>query len=279
MMRARRGRRGAVFVPLLGLSLAFSLLPIIWMTFTSLKTAHAVFGAPGRLLPPVWTLSAYHIVLGDGHFVVYFANSLFVNVGASIATVGLATLAGYSFSRLRMKGKQGVMLAILATQMFPSAVLLIALYVIFRRLGMLDSYASLILSYVTLGLPFSVWMMRGFADAVPVDIEEAAMIDGCGRLQLLWRVVVPLMLPGMIAVALFSFLVGWNDLIWALTLTTSPSMRLIPPGFVATYVGQFQTYWNQLMAGSVLVSLPTIIIFTLLQKYLVQGITSGAVKG
>jgi multiple sugar transport system permease protein len=271
--------RWLVLAPLLGLSLAFSLLPIVWMVFTSFKSAHAVFGAPGRLLPAVWTLAAYRTVLGDGYFVVYFANSLFVNISASLITVALATLAGYSFARMRLRGRQALMLGILATQMFPSAVILIALYVVFRRLGLLDSYASLILSYVTLGLPFSVWMMRGFADAVPVDVEEAAMIDGCSRLEALWRVVVPMMLPGMIAVALFSFLVGWNDLVWALTLTTSPSMRLIPPGFVATYVGQFQTYWNQLMAGSVLVSLPTVIIFILLQKYLVQGISSGAVKG
>jgi len=276
---ARLRQKWLVLTPLLALSLAFTLLPVAWMVFTSFKTAHAVFGAPGRLLPPVWTLAAYRAVLSDSHFIVYFANSLFVNLSASIATVGLATLAGYSFSRLRIRGRQVMMLSILATQMFPSAVILIALYVIFRRLDLLDTYGSLILSYVTLGLPFSVWMMRGFAEAVPVDVEEAAMIDGCSRLQALLRVVVPMMLPGMIAVALFSFLVGWNDLIWALTLTTSPSMRLIPPGFVATYVGQFQTYWNQLMAGSVLVSLPTVIIFILLQKYLVQGISSGAVKG
>lgn len=283
MRRSRRKwrlkKKWLILTPLLALSLAFTLLPILWMLFTSFKTAHAVFGAPGRLLPPVWTLAAYHTVLSDPHFGIYFANSLFVNIAASIATVALATLAGYSFSRLRVRGRQAIMLAILATQMFPSAVILIALYVIFRRLGILDTYGSLILSYVTLALPFSVWMMRGFAEAVPVDVEEAAMIDGCSRLQALVRVVVPMMLPGMIAVALFSFLVGWNDLIWALTLMTSPGKRLIPPGFVATYVGQFQTYWNQLMAGSVLVSLPTVIIFILLQKYLVQGISSGAVKG
>lgn len=272
-------RKWLVLTPLIALSLAFSLLPVLWMVFTSFKTTHAVFGAPGRLLPPVWTLAAYRAVLGNGHFIVYFANSLLVNISASIATVALATLAGYSFSRIRMRGTQPIMLGILATQMFPSALILISLYVIFRHLGLLDTYASLILSYLVLGLPFSVWMMRGYAETVPVDVEEAAMIDGCNRLQALWQVVVPMMLPGMIAVALFSFLVGWNDLLWALTLTTSPAMRLIPPGFVATYVGQFQTYWNQLMAGSVLVSLPTVIIFILVQRYLVQGLSSGAVKG
>ncbi|MGH7190307.1 MAG: carbohydrate ABC transporter permease, partial [Acetobacteraceae bacterium] len=121
--------------------------------------------------------------------------------------------------------------------------------------------------------------MRGFVAAVPVDVEEAAMIDGCRRSGALIRVVVPMMLPGMIAVALFAFLSGWNDLVWALTLATSPAMRLIPPGFVLTYVGQFETYWNQLMAGSVMVSLPTILVFVFLQRYLVKGLTAGAVKG
>jgi len=171
------------------------------------------------------------------------------------------------------------MLGILAMQMFPSTVLLIALYVVFRELDLLNTYTALILSFVTHGLPFSIWMMRGFVDTVPVDVEEAAMIDGCGRLAALLRVVVPMMLPGMIAVGLFGFLAGWNDLVWALTLTTSPSMRLIPPGFVATYVGQFETYWNQLMAGSMMVSLPTMLVFAFLQRYLVQGLTAGAVKG
>lgn len=259
--------------------LAFALLPIVWMLFTSLKTRTEVFGAPGRLLPTVWTLAAYRNVLRTTPFLTYFSNSVIVNVAASLITVVLATLAGYSFSRFRIRGKSAIMLSILAMQMFPSTVLLIALYVAFRNLGLLNTYTALILSYITHGLPFSIWMMRGFTDAVPVDVEEAAMIDGCRRSTALLRVVVPMMMPGMVAVALFAFLSGWNDLVWALTLTTSPSMRLIPPGFVLTYVGQFETYWNQLMAGSVMVSLPTILVFTFLQRYLVQGLTAGAVKG
>ena len=259
--------------------LAFSLLPIVWMAFTSFKTRAEVFGAPGALLPRVWTLDAYRQVLASDYFLIYFKNSIIVNVAASLITVVLATLAGYSFSRFRIPGKAALMLFMLAMQMFPSTVLLIALYVVFRQLHMLNSYSALILSFITHGLPFSIWMMRGFVDAVPVDVEEAAMIDGCGRLAALLRVVVPMMLPGMIAVGLFGFLAGWNDLVWALTLTTSPSMRLIPPGFVATYVGQFETYWNQLMAGSMMVSLPTMIVFAFLQRYLVQGLTAGAVKG
>ncbi|MGH7160119.1 MAG: carbohydrate ABC transporter permease [Acetobacteraceae bacterium] len=258
---------------------AFALLPIVWMAFTSLKTKTDLFGAPGRLLPRVWTLTAYHDVLVNSAFPTYFANSVIVNVLASLITVVLATLAGYSFARFRIPGKSAIMLGILAMQMFPSTVLLIALYVVFRRLGLLDTYTALVLSYITHGLPFSIWMMRGFVAAVPVDVEEAAMIDGCRRSGALIRVVVPMMLPGMIAVALFAFLSGWNDLVWALTLATSPAMRLIPPGFVLTYVGQFETYWNQLMAGSVMVSLPTILVFVFLQRYLVKGLTAGAVKG
>jgi len=271
-------RRGTLWL-LTAVLLAFSLLPIVWMAFTSFKTRTAVFGAPGALLPRPWTLSAYRDVLASDYFLTYFKNSVIVNVAASLITVVLATLAGYSFSRFRIPYKSALMLGILAMQMFPSTVLLIALYVVFRELDLLNTYTALILSYVTHGLPFSIWMMRGFVDTVPVDVEEAAMIDGCGRLAALLRVVVPMMLPGMIAVGLFGFLTGWNDLVWALTLATSPSMRLIPPGFVETYVGQFETYWNQLMAGSMMVSLPTMLIFAFLQRYLVQGLTAGAVKG
>jgi len=230
-------------------------------------------------LPRIWALAAYRDVLAYSAFPTYFANSVIVNVTASLITVLLATLAGYSFSRFPIRGKSALMLGILAMQMFPSTVLLIALYVLFRRFDLLNTYTALILSYITHGLPFSVWMMRGFVDAVPIQIEEAAMIDGCRRSGALSRVVVPTMLPGMVAVALFAFLSGWNDLIWALTLTTSPAMRLIPPGFVLTYVGQFETYWNQLMAGSVMVSVPTILVFMFLQRYLVQGLTAAAVKG
>ncbi len=279
-MRRRRsiGFRIWIYVALAAL-LAFAVLPVLWMLSTSLKTRFDVFGSPGSLLPPHWTLNAYRLVLTDPHFLTYFANSLIVNVAASLVTVLLATIAGYSFSRFRFRGNQALLLFILATQMFPSAVLLISLYVMFRHFGMLNSYPALIISYVTFGLPFSIWMMRGFVDAVPVEIEQAAMIDGCSRSSAMVRVVAPMMLPGVIAVALFSFLAGWNDLIWALTINTAPSMKLIPPGFVSTYVGQFQTYWNQLMAGSVLVSLPTVVIFILLQRYLVAGLTAGGVKG
>ncbi len=259
--------------------LAFSLLPIVWMAFTSFKSRSQVFGTPGALLPSPWTLSAYRAVLESDYFLIYFKNSLIVNIAASLITVVLATLAGYSFSRFRIPGKSALMLFILAMQMFPSTVLLIALYVVFRHVHLLNTYTALILSFVTHGLPFSIWMMRGFVDAVPADVEEAAMIDGANRLQVLIYVVVPMISPGMIAVGLFGFLAGWNDLVWALTLTTTPSMRLIPPGFVATWVGQFETYWNQLMAASMMVSLPTMLVFAYLQRYLVQGLTAGAVKG
>ena len=279
-MRRRRSARAQVLLYIaLAALLSFSLGPVLWMLSTSFKTRFDVFGSPGSLLPLHWTLSAYKTVLTDPHFTTYFANSLIVNVAASLLTVLLATIAGYSFSRFHFRGREALLLFILATQMFPSAVLLIALYIMFRHFGMLNSYPALIVSYVTFGLPFSIWMMRGFVDAVPVEIEHAAMIDGCTRANALVRVVAPMMLPGVIAVALFSFLAGWNDLIWALTINTSPGMKLIPPGFVSTYVGQFQTYWNQLMAGSVLVSLPTVVIFMLLQRYLVAGLTAGGVKG
>ena len=159
--------------------LAFSLLPIVWMAFTSFKSRGQVFGAPGALLPNPWTLSAYRAVMESDFFLIYFKNSLIVNIAASLITVVLATLAGYSFSQFRIPGKSALMLFILAMQMFPSTVLLIALYVVFRRVHLLNTYTALILSFVTHGLPFSIWMMRGFVDGVPADVEEAAMIDGC----------------------------------------------------------------------------------------------------
>ncbi len=263
---------------LLVVLLVFSLSPALWILSTSLKTRLTIFSYPARILPIPFSLRAYREVLGDHLFFRYFVNSLIVNIATSFVTIFLALFAGYSFSRFKFRGNYSLLLFILASQMFPSAILLITLYVLFRQVHMLNTLPALIISYITFGLPFSVWMMKGFVDSVPIEVEQAAMIDGCTRGQALFKVVLPMMLPGMIAVGLFSFLAGWNDLVWALTLTSSPDKRLIPPGFVLTYVGQFQTYWNQLMAASVLVSLPTIALFVLLQRYLVQGLTGGAVK-
>jgi multiple sugar transport system permease protein len=158
-------------------------------------------------------------------------------------------------------------------------VLLVGIYILFRQLALLDTYLGLVLAFTSFSLPFCIWMMRGFFDTVPPELEQAAMVDGATRLQALLRVILPLVGPGVIAVGLYSFLNAWNNLLFALSLTSSQDMRTIPPGFLLTYVGEFQYLWADAMAGSVMVSLPMIAVFIFLQRYLVRGMTAGAVKG
>jgi multiple sugar transport system permease protein len=254
--------------------------PTFWMLSTSFKPNEDAFAVPPRWIPRHVTLQNYIDQVQDrGGFVVYVSNGVLVSVSTAIVVIAVAVPAGYAFARLRFRAKRLLMIVILASQMFPPVIIVIALYTLYRKLGLLDNYLGLVLAFTSYSLPFSVWMMRGFCATVPLEIEEAAFVDGCNRLGILWRVVMPVISPGLIAVGLFAFLHAWNNLIFALSLTSSPEMRTIPPGFLLTYVGEFQYRWSEMFAGSVLVTLPTVILFIGLQRYLVKGLTAGAVKG
>jgi multiple sugar transport system permease protein len=250
------------------------------MISTSLKPNKDAFEMPPHWIPREWTLENFADQLQDRTgFMVYVSNGVLVSVSTAIVTIAVAVPAGYAFARLRFAAKRLLLIVILASQMFPPVIIVITLYTLYRRFGLLDTYAGLILAFTSYSLPFSVWMMRGFCETVPLEIEEAAFVDGCTRPEILWRVVLPVIQPGLIAVGLFSFLHAWNNLIFALSLTSSPALRTIPPGFLLTYVGEFQYRWGEMFAGSVIVTLPTVILFIGLQRYLVRGLTAGAVKG
>lgn len=258
----------------------FVFFPTFWMLSTSLKPNKDAFEMPPHWIPRTWTLENFRDQLEDrGGFVVYVRNGILVSVATTLVTTVIAVPAGYAFARLRFRGKRALLVAILASQMFPPVVIVITLYMLYGQLHLLDTYLGLVLSFTSYSLPFSVWMMRGFCETVPEEIEEAAFVDGCSRLAILWRVVVPLIKPGMVAVGLFSFLHAWNNLIFALSLTSSPDKRTIPPGFLLTYVGEFQYRWGEMFAGAVIVTVPTVILFIGLQRFLVRGLTAGAVKG
>jgi multiple sugar transport system permease protein len=167
---------------------------------------------------------------------------------------------------------------VLASQMFPQALLLVTLYALFDAYGLLNTYLALILSFTTFTLPLCVWMLKGFFDGIPDSLIESARMDGASRWRTLHSVVLPLTRPGLIAAGLFAFVRGWNDFIFALTLS-GPKTQTLPPGLVNTYIGEFQTSWADLMAASLVVSIPVVLAFTFLQRYLVAGLASGAVKG
>ncbi len=257
----------------------YAFFPTFWLLSTSIKSMGEAMNNPPTWWPFQPTLESYTSQLQDIGFVTFFKNSLIVSACTTLLTLLAATPGGYVLSRFRFRGARALILVILATQMFPYITILISLYTIFRELHMLNTYPALILSYTTFSLPFSIWMIKGFCDTMPTDLEDAGRVDGLSRLGVLVRVVLPIIVPGVVAVGFFAFLNAWNELLFALALTTSPDMRTIPVGFILTYIGEFQNRWPDMMAGSVIVALPVVILFTIFQRQLVRGLMAGAVKG
>lgn len=271
--------RGVLYAITLAVMLPL-LFPVYWLISSSFKTNLNAYTTPPQWWPaPATTENYTNLITGYTDFTAYVRNSLITCVATALLAVVVATFAGYAISRLRFPGKRPLLLAILATQMFPHVLILLSLYVMYRQLHLINTYLGLILSFTTFAVPFSVWMMKGFFDAVPSEIEEAALIDGCTRVSALRRVVLPLVTPGLLAVGLFSFLDGWNNLLYPLTLATSAAVRTIPPGLLLSFLGQFKHDWAGMMAASVVVTIPVVIIFVFLQRFLVRGLTAGAVKG
>ncbi len=282
-MRLRRLRRTAglaVLYAVVILAMLPLLFPVYWLVSASFKTNLAAYATPPQWWPQPATLENYaNLATGYTEFFTYVRNSLITCVATALLAMGIASLAGYAVSRLRFPGKRPLLLSILATQMFPHVLILISLYVMFRQFRLMNTHLGLILSFTTFAVPFSVWMMKGFFDGVPHEIEEAALIDGCTRLGAFRRVALPLVAPGLLAVSLFSFLDGWNNLLYPLTLATSVEVRTIPPGLLLSFLGQFKHDWAGMMAAAVVVTVPVTVVFILLQRFLVQGLTAGAVKG
>jgi multiple sugar transport system permease protein len=272
--------KASATIVLLLLLMIFVFFPTFWMVSTSFKPNSDAFAVPPKWIPTNFTLKNYQTQINDrAGFRNYFRNGVVVSIATALVSMIVSMPAGYSFARLRFRGKRMLLLIILASQMFPAVIIVITLYSLYRQIHLLDTYYGLVLAFTSFSIPFSVWMLRGFCESVPEEIEEAAFVDGCSRIGLLWRIVIPLIRPGLLAVGLFSFLNAWNNLLFALSLTTRLSMRTIPPGFLLTYVGEFQYRWSDMFAASVLVTLPTVILFIGLQRFLVRGLMTGAVKG
>lgn len=255
----------------------FGLLPMYWMLVTALSPQDVAFQFPPKLIPSKITFEHFTAFAQNDQLFQYMINSVIVSVITALLSVVVSTYMGYSFSKFRYRGRKSLMNFVLASQMFPQALLLITLYAVFRQFHLLGTYTALILSFATFTMPLCVWMLKGIFDTVPDALIEAASIDGASRWRTLHTIIAPLAAPGMIAAGLFAFVRGWNDFIFALTLASKDTMTL-PPGLVNTYIGEFQTSWPALMAASLIVSLPVIAAFMFLQRYLVGGLTAGAVK-
>ncbi len=255
----------------------FILIPFFWMLSVSLKPATEPFAIPARLWPADPTLENY-VTAFRPEFRTYFLNSMIVSGSTVVITVTLALLAAYSFARGTLLILSGLMALVVLAQMFPHSAIIIPIYKLMRAADLLNTYASLIIAYVSVTLPVAIWMLRGFLLKLPISLEEAAAIDGAGPLRIFFGIVVPLARPGIIATAVYVLIVTWQEFLFALSFTSTQDMRTLPVG-LNDFIGQYGIRYGELMASSVMVSMPVIALFFFLQRYFVAGLTAGAVKG
>lgn len=263
---------------LLLISVLITVFPVFWILMSSFKSATEINLTPPRWFPTSFNLSSYKNVLTERSFGLYFKNSAIVSIGTTFLTMVLATTAGYGFSRFNFKGRKTIFIVVLMTTMFPAVLLIIPYFLMMRKLGLLNTHFAYIWSYTTFSLPFSIWMMKGYFESVPHEIDEAGLVDGCNWFSTFWRLCMPIAAPGMAATAIYSFLLAWNHYLFALALTTRPDKYLIPVG-IASLVGEYWTDWSSLMAASMLSIIPVVIFNIFLERHLVKGMTAGAVKG
>ena len=259
----------------------FALFPFVWMISTSFKPANEVYSKTPSFIPNEPTVEGYTEMLttqsSTFDFPQWLTNSVIVALLTTVFSMIIATLGGYGLSRFRFRGRVFLSYFILTTQVLPGSLLIIPLYVIMGNLQLLDTRIGLVAAYCTFSVPFCTWMMKGFFDTIPISLEEAARVDGAGRFRIFSTVVLPLTVPGLVATGIFSFINGWNEYLFASTFMKSYENWTLPVG-IASFQGQYTTNWGTLMAGAVLITIPVVILFLLLQKHLVSGMTAGAVK-
>ena len=280
-MSPRAGRRRVVSRAALscaGVALALVVLaPYVVMVCTALKPEAELRIAPPRLLPLESRLGNFLEVLGDPSFQGWLRASLVVALMSTAIVVLAATPAAYYTARHRFPGRSAFLLLVLVTQMFSPTALVVGLYRQFFELGLVDTYAALILTNAAFNLAFAVWILRAFFAAIPREIEEAAAVDGCGRFRTLVRVVLPLSLPALVTAVIFAFIAAWNEYIVALTLMTDPARKPLTVG-ITSYVTAYVQHWNYLFAASVLAIVPVVVLFAVIERHLVGGLTAGSVK-
>lgn len=252
--------------------------PLYWMVLTSVKPGSEIFSTPPQFWTTVPTLEAYARLLSTTNFTTYLRNSLVTAGGATALSLFVSTIAAYGITRFRFRGRETFARTILYAYTFAPIVIVVPLYGIFRDVGLGNSRLGLILAYGSFGVPFSLWLLRSFFASIPIDLEEAAMVDGANRPRAVWHIVFPLALPGVIAVSVFTFLLAWNDYLFAKVLITDDELKTLPVG-LHDLLNASLLDWPMLMAGAVLINIPVIAGFLLTQRYLIAGWGTGGVKG
>lgn len=263
-----------VDLPMLAV-LAFTLAPYLWMALTSITEKSRLFTEGPSLAGA--TLANYTRLFNTVGFGTNLIDSFIVAGGTVIVGLSLSVTAAYAFSRFRFRGRRLMMLQFLLVNMFPLVLLILPLFILMKTLGLVDTYLALIIANSTVAIPFSVWMMTSYIDAIPRSLDEAAMTDGCTRLGALWRVILPLCMPGIIATAVYIFITAWNEYLYALTLG-GRNVKTITVA-IQTLIGEYEVEWGLLTAGGIIGAMPATVMFLFVQKRLIAGMTQGAVKG
>ena len=270
---------GRIFLVLM---LLYTALPMIWMLLTSIKSGFAAMSFPPQWWPNEPTLASYQKLLDPTNsvgqdFLHFFWNSLFVSTVTTILSVIVAVPAAYAFSRFTFPGRKFLFFAVLLRNMFPAVIFLVPLFILMRLLGLVNTHGSLILTYLTFGLPLAIWLLKGFYDNIPIQLEQAARIDGATRFKAFVLIVMPLSVPGIIATSIYSFIGAWNEYIFAYTFINRNEQLTLPVG-IQRFFSENTTDFPGLMAASFIMSVPVVVLFLMLQRYFVRALTEGAVK-
>ncbi|MCC7273995.1 MAG: carbohydrate ABC transporter permease [Alphaproteobacteria bacterium] len=258
-------------------TVGFVAFPLLWMLSSSLMPYDELFGRRLRLLPTAPTLGHYADLLERTRFPEYFRNSAIVAALATVGAIVCATLAGYGLTRFRFPGKRAISGAVLFTYMFPPILMAIPLFVMLKQVGLTNNLFGLALAHISFAMPLAMWLSAIFFRAIPIELDEAAMIDGASRLGALWRVILPVAAPGLVAIAVFVFVLSWNDYLFSLILMVAEAKKTLPVG-VAGFQDATSVEWGLIMAGGVLITVPVMLGFMLVQRWLIAGLGAGAVK-
>jgi multiple sugar transport system permease protein len=277
MMNKKISKMSIFVYLLLALFLIFTLFPFVWSFITSIKPHNELFTLKLRYFPHHPTLQNYSDLFAKTDFLKNMGNSFIIAISTAILSLLVSILAAYAFSRYEFHGKYLMLISFLMINMFPTVLLMIPLYSIMRKIGLLYTPYSLIIAYSTFTIPFSIWLLTGYFNELPISLEEAAIVDGCTRPQAFIKILMPLTIPGIIATGIYIFITAWNEFVFAVMFTNQATRTL--PVALQSFIGEFDIQWGLLTAGGVITTIPILLMFMFVQKKLVEGLTAGAVKG